>query len=177
MQRLHGDLLRQVADRLPARDARRLGRALPNARAEAAASVAARSALNRRVDRATTAVGELGREVMAAVTRMLHSLETSVPGPHATRTRKYGRVLVEARGTGRNRYGEPVPILGFRVSIVDRNPEGEILEARFGVNPRTREVFRSPLGHVRLGSLTTTLLKNMTRRAFETNGYFVRSFR
>lgn len=45
------------------------------------------------------------------------------------------------------------------------------------MNPRTREVFRSPLGHVRLGSLTTTLLKNMTRRAFETNGYFVRSFR
>ena len=71
MQNLHGNVLREIADRLPIRDARRFGQTFAGARAEAAASLAARRTLDVKKDRAARTLVRRNRDIMAAITRAL----------------------------------------------------------------------------------------------------------
>ena len=68
MQALPGDILQHIADRLPGRNARRMGMTFSGARTAVARSLAARRPLDRKKERAALTLAKRNRDVMAVVT-------------------------------------------------------------------------------------------------------------
>ena len=76
MQALPGDILQHIADRLPGRNARRMGMTFSGARTAVARSLAARRPLDRKKERAALTLAKRNRDVMAVVTRLIHGMHT-----------------------------------------------------------------------------------------------------
>lgn len=136
---LHPDLLRAVANKLPARDARTLGTAFKDARAPARESIRGRSALNQKIARAARHLAKRNRDIMAVVTRLLHSMDGG---------EKYKKVESgSVKGTlyyGGGEWNTPMPFIDLNIPVnviksrtIDRPSR---MSVSFKINPARRLV-------------------------------------
>lgn len=197
MQELPQNILRSIANRLPARNARSMARASTALRRPALESLAARPALDRKVRRATARLSTRRKRILSLVTYVVDALEDAVRAQRVL-DRKFitdnaGRVLIQTppfRHPGLHdvhgwlNMHAPGTHLPARVTIATRvltsttMVRGSAVQITFNINPASRQV--SIYNEYSSGARTWAerrLMLDMIRKPMESalkaNGYAV----